>query len=84
MDAIDRLDAVWAENAAKAELRAERDRLKAQLKKVEAQLRGGTPTTAPKVDYRAVREWAIENGHHIAAVGRPPQHIVDAYTQAHA
>ena len=76
------LDAAWEANAEKAELRAKRDRLKKQLAEIEAQIKGTAPA-APKVDYRAVREWAIESGHHIAAVGRPPQHIVDAYNQAH-
>ena len=82
MDAVANLDAAWEANAEKAELRAKRDRLKKQLAEIEAQIKGTAPA-APKVDYRAVREWAIESGHHIAAVGRPPQHIVDAYNQAH-
>lgn len=83
MDAIDRLDQVWAENAAKAELRAERDRLKAQLKKVEAQLRGGA-TQAPARDWKAIREWAAGSGLDFAATGKVPKAIVDAYDQAHA
>ena len=83
MDAIDRLDAVWAENAAKAELRAERDRLKAQLKKVEAQLRGGA-TPAPARDWKAIREWAADSGLDCPATGKVPNAIVDAYDQAHA
>ena len=84
MDAIDRLDAVWAENAAKAELRAERDRLKAQLKKVESQLRGGTPTQAPARDWKAIRAWAAGSGLNCPATGKVPNAIVDAYDQAHA
>ena len=83
MDAIDRLDAVWAENAAKAELRAERDRLKAQLKKVEAQLRGGA-TPAPARDWKAIRAWAADSGLDCPATGKVPNAIVDAYDQAHA
>ena len=84
MDAIDRLDQVWAENAAKAELRAERDRLKAQLKKVESQLRGGAPAAAPARDWKAIREWAADSGLDCPATGKVPNAIVDAYDQAHA
>ena len=84
MDAIDRLDQVWAENAAKAELRAERDRLKAQLKKVESQLRGGAPAAAPARDWKAIRAWATGSGLDCPATGKVPNAIIDAYDQAHA
>lgn len=39
MDAVAALDKAWAADAEKAELRAERDRLKAQLAEVDARLR---------------------------------------------
>lgn len=81
LDAVAKLDEAWAADAAKAELRAERDQLKKQLAKVGAQLRG-TTQAPPAIDARKVREWAIENGHHIATAGKPPQHIVDLYLAA--
>jgi hypothetical protein len=81
VDAITVLDQVWADNAAKAELRAQRDRLKAQLAEVEAQIKGG-PVTAPKRDTKAIRAWAGANGYEVAPAGIIPKHIVEAYEAA--
>lgn len=82
MDAVANLDAAWEANAEKAELRAKRDRLRKQLAEVEAQIKGTAPAT-PKVDWKAVRAWAEDNGYEVPKVGRIGQPIVDAYNQAH-
>ena len=82
VDALDKLDEAWEANAEKAELRAKRDRLKKQLAEIEAQIKGTAPA-APKVDWKAVREWAEDNGYEVPKVGRIGQPIVDAYNQAH-
>ena len=81
MDAVAALDAAWEANAEKAELRAKRDRLKKQLAEIEAQIKGAAPA-APKVDWKAVRAWAEDNGYEVPRVGRIGQSIVDAYSQA--
>ena len=83
MDAVATLDAAWEANAAKAELRAERDRLKAQLRAVEAELRGAPAVSAPARDWKAIRTWAAEQGIGYPTTGKVPNAIVDAYDQAH-
>ena len=80
MDAVAALDRAWAADAAKAELRAERDRLKAELAQVESRLRGG-PTVVR--DWKAIRAWAADNGHDCPDTGKVPGRVVDAYDQAH-
>lgn len=79
MDAVAALDKAWSDDAAKAELRAERDRLKAELAQVEQRLRGG-PTVVR--DWKAIRAWAAANGHDCPDTGKVPGRIVDAYDQA--
>ncbi len=32
---------------------------------------------------RAIREWAVENGHQVSERGRIPQNVIDAYRAAH-
>lgn len=85
MDAVARLDEVWADNAEKAELRATEQRLKAELAKVQKQLRGGAPAK-PKVtvnyDAKAVRAWAAATGHEVAPVGLIPKAVLQAYNAA--
>ncbi len=47
---------------------------------------GGRTTrraTAGKVDTRAVRAWANENGHTVSSRGRIPAEIIAAYEAAH-
>ena len=82
MDAVAALDKAWAADAAKAELRAERDRLKEQLADVEQRLRGGPPVVVR--DWAAIRAWAADNGHDCPDTGKVPNRIVDAYDQAHS
>ena len=57
------LDAAWEAGAAKAALRAKRDKLKKQLAEIEAQLKGAAPMTA---DPKKVRAWAAEQGYDVA------------------
>lgn len=69
-------------------------RLKAQLANAERDLRaakGTAPAKAaspskaqPAEDYRAIREWARENGVAVGAVGIPARSVIDAYHAAHA
>jgi hypothetical protein len=33
---------------------------------------------------RAIREWAVQNGHQVSERGRIPQNVIDQYRQAHA
>ena len=80
MDAVAALDRAWAADAAKAELRAERDRLKAELAQVESRLRGG-PTVVR--DWKAIRAWAADEGLDCPATGKVPGGIVSAYDRAH-
>ena len=82
MDAVAKLDEAWSDDAAKAEMRAERDRLKEQLAAVEQRLRGGPPVVVR--DWPAIRAWAADNGHDCPDTGKVPGRIVDAYDQAHA
>ena len=56
MDAVAKLDEAWQADAALAELRAERDRLKAQLADVEQRLRGG-PTVPGDLPPAVDRRW---------------------------
>ena len=79
LDAVAALDAAWEANAAKAGLRAERDRLKKQLADVEAQLRGTAPQA---VDAKAVRAWAAANGVDCPSSGIVPKRVVDAWRAA--
>jgi Lsr2 len=32
---------------------------------------------------RAIREWAVQNGHQVSERGRIPQNVIDAYRAAH-
>lgn len=43
-----------------------------------------TKSAKPDVDVRAVRAWAIEQGHNVSSRGRVHGHIVEAYQAAHA
>lgn len=78
----------WEADAGKAALRAKRDRLKAQLAEVEAELKGTTakpkPAPAPeaKVDSRDVRIWALTNGYDVPERGPLSAHIRAAYDEA--
>lgn len=85
VDALDKLDEAWEANAAKAELRAKAKELEAQLAEIKAQLKGAPVPAAPteKVDYKAVRAWAEDNGWSVPKVGRIGRDIVDAYYEAH-
>ncbi len=74
------LDAAWEAGAAKAALRAKRDKLKKQLAEIEAQLKGAAP--APGVDLNKVRAWAAEQGYEVAASGRIPKAIMADYLDA--
>jgi len=38
-----------------------------------------TATSATNGDSRAIREWALANGHNISSRGRIPANVVDAY-----
>lgn len=82
MDAVAALDKAWSDDAAKAELRAERDRLKEQLAAVEQRLRGQDGPVVVR-DWLAIRVWAAANGHDCPDTGKVPSRIVDAYDQAH-
>jgi hypothetical protein len=73
------LDAAWEAGAAKAALRAKRDRLKNQLAEIEAQIKGTAPVTA---DPKKVRAWAAENGYEVAPSGIIPKAIVADYLDA--
>jgi hypothetical protein len=73
------LDAAWEAGAAKAALRAKRDKLKKQLAEIEAQLKGAAPVTA---DPKKVRAWAAENGYEVAPSGIIPKAIVADYLDA--
>src|SRR5574343_245090 len=79
LEAATQLDRVWERHAAQAALRAKRDRLKAQLADVEAQLRG---KPAPAADSAAVRAWAKEHGFDCPASGVVPARVRDAYETA--
>jgi hypothetical protein len=79
VDAVDALDEVWRDNAAKAELREKRDKLKRELAKVEAELRGAPKSAAPKRDWKAIRAWAAANGMDCPATGKVPNAFVAAY-----
>ena len=81
LEAEDRLTAVWEQYAAKAQLRAKRDKLRKQLADIEAQLKGGA-AAAPTVDTKAVRAWALENGYQVSPAGIVPKAIVQAYLDA--
>jgi hypothetical protein len=42
------------------------------------------PRTAGDRDQnRAIREWAVQNGHQVSERGRIPQHVIDSYRAAH-
>jgi len=73
------LDAAWEAGAAKAALRAKRDKLKKQLAEIEAQLKGTAPVAA---DPKKVRAWAAENGYDVAPSGIIPKAIVADYLDA--
>lgn len=82
VDAVAHLDEVWAENAEKAELRAEKEKLRQRLAEIDAELRGTTVKAAPKHDPKAIRAWAAANGHDVAPSGMLPRSIVEAYQAA--
>lgn len=83
VDALAKLDEAWEANAAKAELRAKQRELEAELAAIKAQIKGTTaPATDTKVDYKAVRAWAEDNGWSVPKVGRIGRDIVDAYYEA--
>ena len=83
LDAVARLDEAWEADAAKAELRAKRDRLRKQLAAVEAELRGQTAKITPvSRDWKQIRAWAAANGIDCPATGKVPNAVVDAYDQA--
>ncbi len=82
MAAAAALDAAWEAGAAKAALRAKRDKLKKQLAEIEAQLKGAAPAPAPGVDLNKVRAWAAEQGYEVAASGRIPKAIMADYLDA--
>ncbi len=73
------LDADWEAGAAKAALRAKRDKLKKQLAEIEAQLKGAAPVTA---DPKKVRAWAAEQGYEVAPSGQIPKAIMADYLDA--
>lgn len=79
LDAEAALGAAWEQHAAKAALRAKRDRLRKQLAEVEAQIKGGAPAA---VDPKQVRAWAAANGHDVAPSGMIPKAIVADYLDA--
>ena len=79
LDAAAALDAAWEAGAAKAALRAKRDKLKKQLAEIEAQLKGAAPVSA---DPKKVRAWAAENGYDVAPSGIIPKAIVADYLDA--
>jgi hypothetical protein len=78
LDAAAALDAAWEAGAAKAALRAKRDKLKKQLAEIEAQIKGTAPTADPK----KIRAWAAENGYDVAPSGIIPKAIVADYLDA--
>lgn len=71
----------WKADQGRAELRAKRDRLKAQLAKIEAELRGAS-TTAPVLPSKEIRAWAAGNGVPCPVTGKIPGSVVDAWKQA--
>lgn len=73
------LDAAWEAGAAKAALRAKRDKLKKQLAEIEAQLKGAAPVAA---DPKKVRAWAAEQGYEVAPSGQIPKAIMADYLDA--
>lgn len=79
MAAAAALDAAWEAGAAKAALRAKRDKLKKQLAEIEAQLKGAAPVTA---DPKKVRAWAAEQGYEVAPSGQIPKAIMADYLDA--
>lgn len=81
LDEDRRLTELWAADQGKAELRAKRDRLKAELAKIDAELKGTTGT--PKPDPAAVRAWAKAEGMDVNPTGIIPNKVALAYTQAH-
>ena len=84
MAAIAALDEAWTAYSAKAELRAERDRLKRQLADVEAALRAPASKPAQQTrDWKQIRAWAADNNIDCPATGKVPNAVVDAYDQAH-
>lgn len=72
------LDTAWDTHAAKAQLRAKRDKLRRQLAEVEAELKGGPV----RVDAKTIRAWAQANDVECPGSGIVPRHVVDAYHQA--
>lgn len=82
-DYVAKADQVVADDAGKAALRDKRDRLKAELEKVNAELRGSTGSSAaPQVDTKLVRAWAVANGYTVPKAGRIRGDVVDAYLAA--
>lgn len=79
LEAEEKLTVAYRAFAAKAELRAKRDRLKKQLAEVEAQLKGAAPAA---VDAKKVRAWATDNGYDVAPSGIIPKAVVQAYRDA--
>ena len=79
MAAAAALDAAWEAGAAKAALRAKRDKLKKQLAEIEAQIKGTAPVTA---DPKKVRAWAAEQGYEVAPSGQIPKAIMADYLDA--
>ena len=71
-----------AEDEGKAEKRAELARLEDEVKRLRAEIRGTTATSAPKRNWKAVREWARANGYEVADIGLPKKDVVAAYDQA--
>ena len=81
-DLIVKADEVVAADAGRAELRQRKERLKAEIAKIDAELRGGTSSGSTAVDTKKVRAWAADNGIEVPAVGKLRREVVDAYTQA--
>jgi hypothetical protein len=86
-EALKALGDAIAEDSAKAELRAEEQRLADELRRVREQLRGGNKTatsTTSGATAKQIREWAAANDIECPAMGIVPKAVREAYEAAQA
>lgn len=86
-EALKALGDAVAEDSAKAELRAEEQRLADELRRVREQLRGGCKTSASTTSgatAKQIRQWAAANDIDCPSVGIVPKAVRAAYDAAQA
>jgi hypothetical protein len=86
-EALKALNEVVIEDRAKAELRAEEQRLADELRRVREQLRGGSKpstSTTSGATAKQIREWAAANDVECPAHGQVPGSVRQAYEAAQA